>query len=137
MKFIKNHGGREKYYPTNLKKDLTGDCVLRAVSIATEIDYLEVRDSLFDIAKELGRMPNSQIVYETYLESLGWVKNKPLRKSNNKKYRLQNITKDMIPSRAIFHTSNHIAAVIDGELHDTWNCGPWCANSYYTRGEIK
>ena len=44
MRFIKNHGGREKYFPTNLKKYRTNDCVIRAISIATEIDYLKVRD---------------------------------------------------------------------------------------------
>ena len=40
MKFIKNHGGRENYYPTKLKKDMAGDCVVRAISIGTKQDYL-------------------------------------------------------------------------------------------------
>ena len=129
MRFIKNHGGREKYFPTNLKKDRTNDCVIRAISIATEIDYLKVRDALFDIAKEQGRMPNDKTVYETYLESLGWVKKSPMKNRYNKKYRLGRIKID----RAIFKTTRHLSAVVDGNLNDTWDCREWCANSYYIK----
>jgi len=129
MRFIKNHGGREKYFPTNLKKHRTNDCVIRAISIATEIDYLKVRDALFDVAKEQGRMPNDKTVYETYLESLGWVKKSPMKNRYNRKYRLGRIKID----RAIFKTTRHLSAVVDGNLNDTWDCREWCANSYYIK----
>ena len=101
MKFIKNHGGREKYFSTDLKKDRTNDCVVRAIAIATEIDYLEVRDDLFEIAKRQGRMPNDDVVWQYYLDSLGWVRKSPMKNRYNRKYRLGNIKID----RAIFITS--------------------------------
>lgn len=132
MKFIKNHGGREKYFSTDLKKDRTNDCVVRAIAIATEIDYLEVRDDLFEVAKMLGRMPNDKAVYEYYLEIiLGWVRKSPMKNRYNRKYRLGNIKID----RAIFITSRHLTAVVDGNLNDTWDCRKWCANSYYIKGD--
>ena len=85
MKFIKNHGGREKYFLVNLKKHRTNDCVIRAIAIATEIDYLKVRDSLFDRAKSVGRMPNDKEVYEAFLKDSGWIKNSPIKNSKGKK----------------------------------------------------
>lgn len=132
MKFIKNHGGREKYFPTKYKKDLTGDCVIRAIAIATNIDYLEVRDSLFDIAKKQGRMPNSQPVYEEYLFSIGWVKKSPL-KNGKKKYKVKNIAKFFMGKSVIIHTCNHLSTLVNGDLNDTWDCREWKANSYYVK----
>ena len=132
MKFIKNHGGRENYYPTKLKKDRTGDCVVRAIAIATEQDYLVVRDDLFEVAKKQGRMPNDKNVWGTYLVDLGWVRRTPMKNRHNRKYKLGNIKID----KAIFKTSKHLAAIIDGNLNDTWDCRNWKANSYWVEGGI-
>ena len=69
MKFIKNDGGREKDYPKcNLKKHQTGDCVIRAISIALEKPYKEVLVDLCELAIKLGYMPNSHEVYREYLK---------------------------------------------------------------------
>ena len=134
MKFIKNHGGREKYFPINLKKDRTNDCVIRAIALATEIDYLEVRDALFTTAKYVGRMPNDKQVYEAFLKVNGWVKKSPLKKSNNKKYKVKNISKFFTSYKnVIIHTTCHLTTLIDGDLNDTWDCREWCANSYYVK----
>jgi hypothetical protein len=137
MKFIKNHGGREKYYPTKLKKDIAGDCVVRAISIATEKDYLDVRDGLFDVAKEIGFMPNDTKTYRLYLKRNGWVRKSPL-KNGRKKYKVKNISKFFIKGQnVIIHTSHHLTTLIDGDLNDTWDCREWCANSYYVEEEDK
>ena len=34
-----NDGGRSKYFRMRYKKDITGDCVIRAISIALDLDY--------------------------------------------------------------------------------------------------
>ena len=132
MKFIKNHGGREKYFSVNLKKHKTNDCVIRAIAIATEIDYLKVRDSLFDRAKSVGRMPNDKEVYEAFLKDNGWIKNSPIKNSKGKKYKV----KDFPVKNCIVHTTNHLTVIKDGALNDTWNCMEWCANSYYTKNPL-
>ena len=131
MKFIKNNGGRENYFPVDKKKDATNDCVVRAIAIATEQDYLVVRDCLFDLAKEQGRMPNDDKIYEAYLSQIGWVKKKPMRNKHNRKLRLHQVK---INTNAIFITSGHVCAVINNDLNDRWDCRNWCANSYYVKG---
>lgn len=132
MKFIENHGGREKYHPIKLKKDRAGDCVVRAIAIATERDWVEVRDELFDLAKEIGFMPNDTKTYRLYLKRIGWVKNSPMKKGN-KKYKLKNMAKFFKGQNVIVKTSCHLTVLVDGDLNDTWNCGAWCANTYWTK----
>ena len=133
MKFIKNHGGRENYYPTKLKKDRAGDCVVRAISICTEKDYLNVRDDLFDIAKEIGFMPNDEKTYRLYLNRNGWFRYSPL-KNGRRKYKVKNVGRFFKNQNVIIHTTNHLTSLVDGDLNDTWDCRDWCANSYYVKG---
>jgi len=135
MKFIKNHGGRERYYPTKLKKDMAGDCVVRAIAIATEQDYLVVRNSLFHVAKEIGFMPNDKKTYRLYLKRIGWIRNSPL-KNGNKKYKVKSIAKFFQGQNVIIHTCHHLTTLVDGDLNDTWDCRDWKANSYYVK-EVK
>ena len=132
MKFIKNHGGRENYYPTKLKKDRAGDCVVRAISIATEKDYLVVRDGLFEVSKEIGFMPNDTETYRLYLQRNGWLRYSPL-KNGRRKYKVKNVGRFFKGINVIIHTSHHLTTLIDGDLNDTWDCREWCANSYYIK----
>lgn len=134
MKFIKDFGGRENYFPTKLKKDLAGDCIMRAIAIATGIDYKVVWVGMFELGSEIGRMPNSWVTMDLYLDSLGWKKCKPFRKSNGRKYKLKDVP--ISPDQTyLIRTSKHLTAVVNGELRDVWNCGAWCANSYYIRSK--
>ena len=130
MKFKKDFGGRDKYFSCQYKKDLAGDCVVRAIAIATGTDYKIVWDSLFSLGHELGQLPNSYRIAEKYLNTLGWIKHKPMRKTNGKRYRLKNVPINPVGSY-IFQTSGHMTAVVDGIQRDTWNCQDWVANSYY------
>ena len=132
MRYIKDNGGREKYFQVKFKKDLTSDCVIRAIAIATGNDYKEVMTELFKIGLEIGQMPNNKKCYEIYLNKLGWEKHKPIRKVNGKKYKVKNMPIDH--TNMIVHTSKHLTTIIQGNLHDTWDCREWCANSYYIKG---
>lgn len=134
MEYKKDNGGREKYFPCKLKKDRTSDCVVRAIAIATDTDYLIIWKELFKIGLEIGHLPSNKRTTEKYLDSIGWVKNKPFRKSNGRKYKLRNVPIDNNKSY-IFQTTTHWTAIKKGIHRDTWNCQDWCANSYYTKKE--
>ncbi len=133
IKYEYDCGGRCKYFncKCQLKKYSTGDCTIRAISIATKMDYKVVWDSMMDSAKETGWMPNSRENCELFLESIGWKRQKPFRKGR-KKYKLKNVPIDN-NTRYIFHTSKHWTAVVDGICRDTWDCREWCANSYWIK----
>ncbi len=133
IEFIKDDGGRSKYYPSKLKKDKAYDCTIRAIAIGTEKDYKEVWDALFSIGTEIGQLPNSWEVVDRYLTIYGWKKHKPFRDKKGKRYRLRYMGNVLNHSQTyIIKTSSHLTVVVDGTLRDTWNCQNSVANSYYT-----
>jgi hypothetical protein len=124
ISFSKNDGGREVAgYKGN-----TGDCVTRAIAIATETPYQDVYDSLYElgknwegrskIAKAIRRSPSPRNgchvpVAEKYLETLGWVKVKNKLKLDDDKFK---------SGRYICSVRRHYTSMIDGVLNDTWDC---------------
>ena len=129
--YEKSLGGRENYFPTQYKKDATNDCVVRAIAIATGLDYMKVWNDLFDLGREIGHLPNNKKCYEAYLETLGWEKFSPV-KVNNKKVQVRNFPAKSNTSY-IVHTTSHVTAIVNRVHLDSWNCGKWCANSYYMK----
>ena len=129
MKFIKDHGGRDKYTRCRFKKDNTNDCVIRAIAIATGREYRIVRDDLFELAKDMWVMPNDKECYEAHLTRLGWVKHSPLKKGM-RKVKVRDFP--VKTGAVIISTCNHLTTIVDGNIHDTWNTGNYAANSYYT-----
>tara|TARA_R100000329_G_scaffold146870_2_gene133839 strand:- start:1482 stop:1904 length:423 start_codon:yes stop_codon:yes gene_type:complete len=135
MKFEKSFGGREKYFPTKLKKDRTNDCVIRAIANATGTDYMAVFEDLLELSLETGHLPNHERTYGKYLEErMGWIKQKPMRNSRNKLLKVKDIEcdKDLIVS-----TSRHLTYV-NGDnfkmtLIDSWDCRNSTAYSYWER----
>lgn len=134
IEFVKSNP-REKLYSKKkrTKKNLiTSDCVVRAIVHATGKDYKEVWDSLLEISKETLFLPNEHQTFEVYLESIGWVKRKPKRKSNNKTYKVCEFPARP-KERLIITTTAHLTAIVNGKHLDSWNCGSYRANSYYEK----
>jgi len=131
-KFKKDLGGREAYFSCRFKKDLASDCVMRAIAIATGIDYLTVWTDLFARGLKLGILPNDKRCYEPYLESHGWVRHSPLKNAAGRKYRVHQFPSGQT---AIIKTTRHLTALVNGEVRDSWDCRAWAANSYYTNSK--
>ena len=137
MRYRENDGGRfEEYNIKPLKKNHVGDCVPRAITIALEQPYKQTLKDLCELAMKRGAMPNDQIIYEEYLFSKGWVKNKPPRWRDGSKIRLYDWSRLHLPGLAIVSTNTHLTAVVDNCINDTFNTGEWCANSYYTKQSV-
>ena len=121
MEFIYNDGGRAAAgYKGN-----AGDCVVRAICIATGMPYQQVYDDLLAIAnksrvKSARRPPNRGVdkcVYHNYIIGLGatWVPTMFVGSGCN-----VHLEKDELPSgRIICNVSKHLTAVINGVIHDT------------------
>ena len=132
--FVKSNP-REKIFPKKqrTKKNVqTGDCVIRAIVHATGRDYKTVWNALLDLAKESNFLPNYEVNYGKYLESIGWVKRKPMRNGLGKTYEVRNFPAKP-RGKYIIHTTSHLTAIVNGKHMDSWNCGRWRANSYYER----
>ena len=91
--YVYDDGGRCREFNIKpLKKNMIGDCVIRALAIGLDQSYRRTRDDLFQLAMDTCNMPNSRRIYESYLESKGWIKNKPpkIRQPNSVCYRNPN-----------------------------------------------
>jgi hypothetical protein len=132
MKFEYNDGGRSNYY-----KGTAGDCVTRAVAIATGRDYKTVYKALHKEMKRQGDRgsPRSGVhrsVYQKYLESIGWQWVPTMKVGQGCKVHL--VADELPGGNIICRLSKHVVAVIDGVVHDTYRDdrdGTRCVYGYF------
>lgn len=121
ISFEKTDGGRAESFPEASKIDKRiGDCVIRAISIATEQNYKQIWTELFGIAQEIGLFPNNDGVSVKYLEKNGWQEikfsGKELIRINNTK-----VTDHSKGKFIICYIRHHWVAMKDNTIYDTWN----------------
>jgi hypothetical protein len=142
MNFQYSDGGRSKAGYLGH----TNDCVVRAIAIITEQPYQKVYDAINDCAlyekkaklkKSDTRIGIRKQTSRYYLESLGWKWTPTMLMGSGCKVHLKS---DELPSgRLIVKVSKHMVAVIDGVIHDTYDCsrnGTRCVYGYYTYGLV-
>ena len=126
MEFKFNDGGRSKYF-----KGFTGDCVTRAIAIATGLDYKKVYDDLNEMAKHERKSKrkkgksNSRTgvykdTYRKYIFSLGWKFVPTMTIGSGCKVHLK--AEELPMGTIICVVSNHLTCVIDGVINDTYDC---------------
>lgn len=152
MEFVHNDGGRKDAG----YKGETGDCVTRAIAIATGKPYQEVYDAMWEgirnyresrwdrLAKRLnlvkgtGRKASSprrgvhRKIFGPYLESLGWKWVPTMKIGSGCKVHLR--PEELPKGRLIVKVSKHLTCVIDGVIHDTYvedRDGLRCVYGYY------
>lgn len=101
----------------------TGDCVTRAIAIATGLAYKDVYQALADAAGASPRDGMSDSIYGSYLTQRGW-QNHALVVPQP--FDLSTLPKGVaiVRLRRRFNVrkrSGHLCCVIDRVVHDTWN----------------
>jgi hypothetical protein len=143
MTFVYHDGGRaEAGY-----KGKAGDCVCRAICIASGRPYKEVYDRLAEgnakqrKSKHTGKRSRSARngIYTTrkwfkdYMKELGFTWTPTMTIGSGCTVHLR---ADELPSgRLVCSVSNHNVAVIDGVIHDTYDCsrkGSRCVYGYWS-----
>ncbi len=148
MQYVPDDGGRAAAG----YRGAAGDCVVRAIAIATEQPYqavydalqqsshahmLERRDRAARAMERAGTSPRNgtyRVVYDLYLATLGWVFHPTMSIGSGCKVHMR--ADELPPGRIIVRMSRHLAAVVDGVLHDTHDCtrgGSRCVYGYYSR----
>ena len=74
------------YYNANPKNRITGDCRIRAISVACEVPYNQVVMDLAKIQCETGYDQTANQGISILMKKYGWTKCKQPRKPNGKKY---------------------------------------------------
>ena len=137
MEFRFNDGGRSKYFDAAS----VGDCAIRAIAIATGLDYLKVYNDLKALNKGKScRNGTPKKVDKKYLTDLGWVWHPTMLIGQGCKVHL---CADELPSGVlIVAVSKHLTCVKDGVIYDTYDCSrdeSRCVYGYWTepKGEAQ
>lgn len=130
MKFVYSDGGRNKYF----RASKVGDCAIRAIANATDIDYKKVYDDLKEIAGTSCRNGTPMTAIKKYLSKLGWKWNATMTIGKGCKTHLKS---SELPSGVlIVRVSKHITCVKNGVLYDTYDCsrqGTRCVYGYWSK----
>lgn len=130
LKYLYNDGGRSKYFKGN-----AGDCVVRAIAIATSTDYKIVYDELYQANKEYlaskktkvakrmksatPRNGNFKTIYKKYLISKGWEWVTLKKFGSTERTKLDALTHLKTP--IIVSVNRHLLCMINGTVNDTWD----------------
>ena len=118
----------ENVNPTNR---ITGDCYVRAVTRATGKDYKEVLQTFFDISLNSGYSIGSTKCIELTLQHLGYTKQKQPKHRDNTKYTGKEFCEEFNKGVYICNIGgHHITVVIDGKIHDIWDCTEKTVGNY-------
>lgn len=158
MKFLHNDGGRA----ANGYKGDVGDCVCRAIAIATGQKYDKVYKTLFELGETYSKTSRTRVakrmataksgsrwhasprngvhpkVYHGYLLSLGWNWVPTMKFGEGCKVHMRE-TELPMSGTIIVRLSKHLSTVVDGVINDTYDPsrnGWRCVYGYYTKENI-
>ena len=136
MNFQYDDGGREAAG----YKGSTGDCITRAIAIAMELPYQRVYERIAKINKQYAggkrtaREGLPKPLTKKLLEKNGWVWTPTMHIGSGCRVHLR---ADELPAgRLIVSVSHHLVAVVDGVIHDTYDCsrdGTRCVYGYWQK----
>lgn len=138
MKWTYNDGGRAA---AGYKGD-AGDCVVRAIAIATGLPYQKVYEDLWKGSERLHKRhrgsPRNGVykrVFRPYLEALGWKFVPTMGIGTGCKFHLRD--GELPLGTIIASVSRHLVTLIDGviqDTHDPGREGTRCVYGYFFKG---
>lgn len=120
------------YTNPNQTGRMVGDCAIRAVSIALNVDW---ETSYALIAKAgflMGDMPSSNSVWGAVLRQHGFIR-KSLSNTCPDCYNAEDFCEDHPRGTFVLGFGNHVATVIDGNLYDAWDSSQEVPQYYWER----
>jgi len=106
----------------NPQQNLVGDCVIRAISLATEKDWEQVFIELSLQGFVMKDMPSSNSVWGAYLMSQGF-KRYVIPNTCPDCYTIRDFCNDYPTGTYLVATGTHVVAIKDGNYLDTWDSG--------------
>ena len=130
---------RYNHNPAGLE---VGDCVIRAIATALDLDWYIVHDELCDLSGYMTDMPSSNRVWKTYLENFGFGETMIDTDCPNcltvqdfcerhpiGRYILS--TCEYTAANRIVVAGTHVVAAIYGDYYDIWDSGSDIPLSYF------
>ena len=127
-----------EFINVNPKNKFGGDCVIRAIAHATGQSWEQTIRELTELGIKMGFVCNDDHVYSKYLLQKGFVQCKEPRDVCNRKMTIKEWIDEEQLSEGnqigvfVVHAgSHHITSIINGKVHDTWNCSTKTMHKYW------
>ena len=123
-----------KYHNENYKNKLAGDCVVRAISLATGKGWVQTIRELTELGIKNGYVLNDKKNYEKYLLDNGFVQcNEPRDFRNQKLSVIEFIDSIDFKYKSIVANvgSHHIVCIKDNQVYDIWNSSKQTMHKYF------
>lgn len=111
-----------------------GDCVVRAVSIATNESWEKAYIDLCIQGFISGDMPSSNPVWASYLRGKGFSRH-VLADTCPDCYTVRDFCRDFPRGIFIAATGSHVVCVMDGDYYDAWDSGDEIVTYYFEMEE--
>ena len=109
-----------------------GDCVIRAISLATGDSWEKIYTALCVEGLAYGDMPNANAGWDNYLRSIGFKRN-VCPNDCPACYSIADFAAEHSSGVYIAATGRHVVAVIDGSYYDTWDSGSEVPIYFFTK----
>jgi hypothetical protein len=119
---------------TNPHNRQVGDCVVRAIGMATNQTWDETFDELCQIARETKSMPDGDDVYGLLLARHGFQRIPIIVKKNSKRPTVSQMC-ELCPKQEfiVCKVAHHLVAVSRDGYYDTWDSGDKPLYAYFKK----
>lgn len=118
----------------NPKRKSVGDCVIRAICVATDKEWDEVFLKLMLKAFDMKDMPMANNVWGSYLTDLGFTR-EIIPNTCPECFTVKDFLVNYPQGTFVLGTGTHAIAVKDGQYYDTWDSGDEVPLYYFKKEE--
>lgn len=111
-----------------------GDCVIRAISKATNKSWEDIYIELCLLGYIMGDLPSSNRVWGNYLKTKGFTRD-IVSNDCPDCYTINDFCNEYPQGTYVLGTGTHAVCICDGVLYDSWNSGSETPIYYYQKGD--
>lgn len=119
-----------KYYQPNPVGNVTRDCVIRAISAALDLSWDEAFDIIAERAKQMGTTMDENAVYGSVLRQCGFYRAVPPNNCPDC-FTAHDFCLSHPTGVYVLGFTGHVAAVIDGQVWDSFDSTGEIVNYYW------
>lgn len=119
--------------PNPIKRNI-GDCVIRAIAIATDSSWEKTYMDLCAEGLEMADLPNSNAVWSSYLKKLGFRKG-IVPDTCPDCYTVADFAEDNPHGVFVLCTGSHTVTIMDGNIYDAWDSSSEIPIFFYYKEE--
>ena len=116
----------------NPQGSYVGDCVIRAIALATDKSWYDVYVDLAVQGLSMSDMPSSNRVWAEYLKNEGWRRH-IIPDTCPECYTVRDFAGEHFKGTYILGTGSHVIAVKNGDIYDSWDSSNETPIVYWTK----